>query len=98
MAARPKSSKVMKAEAGDDAAVHLEMTVGEGFAGAHVDGPEADVALTGEDFLDDVEVASRDAGGGDEHVGVGQRLMDAGGEGFDGVAGDLEDARDAAAV
>ena len=78
------------------AAGAAEGAEGEWLAGLHLDGPEADFALVGEDGLDDVEVAAGDAGGGDEHVGVGEGFVDTGGQRLDGVAGDIEDLRDAA--
>ncbi len=86
-------------EVGDGVSVcPLKAAEGERLSGAHVDGPEADLAFASEDFFDYVEVAAGDAGGGDEEVAVREGLVDAGGEGLDGVASDIEDVGDAAAL
>ena len=80
-----------EAEVGDGAAVGSgEAAEGEGLAGPHADRPEVDLALAGEDLLDDVVVAAGNAGGGDDEVGAGNGLVDLVGEGVEGVADDAE--------
>ena len=81
---------------------HLAVAGGEGAEGErlarlHAHRPEVDIALLRQHLLDDVVVAARDAGGGDEHVGV-QPLADLRRERIDGVRGDPQRPRDAAAL